>query len=277
MLPESLLPFALEGMIAPMLIAFAICGIAILFNLPGLFAAALAAASLAPCMLAPSAFPPAKLLEYLPYFGLAAFLLFLPFDLKKLPGTVLHGVRWLFSLAAVWLLLKPVLAKWSMQEAAGNISTIVLLWAMTWSHIETVSKERPAGVIMLAIAAVGGGIALYVASSALLGQMSLSLGIALASWLFVAQTSPDSRAGHSGIALAYTLFASLMLIGAYYSEIPRAIILLVLCTFLADKLVQVLVQLKPDFPDHSVIALTTTLALVPSAIVIGIVILNYFQ
>lgn len=273
----SLLPFALEGMIAPMLIAFAICGIAIWFRLRHLPAAALAAATLVPCMLAHTPiYPPARLLDYLPYFGLAAFLLFLPFDLKNVPGPFLHVIRWLFSLAAVWLLLKPMIAKWSIQEAAANLSVCTLLWAVIWDHIESVSKSRPTGMFMLVVAATGGGICLFEASSALLGQMSIAIGIALASWLFLTLVDPDMKPGHSGLAIAYTLFASLMLIGSYYSEIPRVVILLVLSTFLADLFVQILLQLKPDIPPRSAIRMTAALTLVPGSIVVGLSAMSFF-
>lgn len=273
----TLLPFALEGMVAPMLIVFAICGIAIWFRLPRISALGLAAASLAPIVLAYApAYPPSRLLDDLPYFGLAAFVLFLPFDLKNLPEIFRHGLCWLFSLALVWLLLRPMFAKWSIQEAAENLAACVAVWALIWSNIESVSKTRPTGIFMLAIAAAGGGVTLYAASNALLGQMSLSLGIALASWLFLARVDPGMKAGKSGLATVYTLFAGLILISAYYSEIPRGLILLVLSTFLADMLVQILLQFKPDISDSTANSITAGVALIPGAIVLGASALNLY-
>lgn len=268
---------ALYSVTVPLLVVFLACGAAIWFRLPLLSSAGLALAVMIPCLLAYGpTFPPSRLLDYLPILGLAAFLLFLPLDLKVFPGILPDGMRWLFSLLVVWLLLRPKIALWSFQETAANVSVVVLIWATIWSYLEAVSKTRRGGMLILTIAAFGGGIVLYFGGSIVLGRMGVALAVALASWLFLARISPGMRLGHAALGTVYTLFASLVLIGAYYSQIPRGIILLLIAAFAADLIVQIAAQLKPDMRPVSVTELTAALALVPISIVVWFSVGGYF-
>lgn len=271
-----MLSFALEGVSAPMLIVFLVCGAALRFGLPRLAPIGLALACLAPCLLAyPPELPPARLLDYLPVFGLAAFLLFLPFDLKDLPGIFPLAVRWLFVLFASWFMLRHKID--ALQDISENLALIVLLWATTWTYIDSASKTRKGGMLMLAIAAFGGGITLYFGSSATLGLMSTGIGTALASWLILSGLSAEMKPGRSGLAMAVTLFACLMLIGTYYSGIPRGAAILLLSVFASDLLIRTVVQIKPDITSRGAAELTAAVALVPVAILAWLSIGSYFQ
>ena len=265
---------ALETVTLPLFAVFAISGAAIRFGRQWLSPLGIALAALLPCMLAyMPAFPPSRLLDYLPILGFIAFLLFLPFDLKDIPFSIV--LKWLFSAAASWLLLRPRIPAWSFQEAAQNLIAVTLVWTAFWSYLEAVSGTRKSGILMLAIAAFGCGIVLYFDSSVVLGKMGIALGVALGSWLFLSAISPGLKFGHSGFAAAYTVFASLILIGGYYGQIPRGIIFLVLGALAAELPVRVLLQLNPEIRPRSAAAMTATLALIPVAIAAWISVGDY--
>lgn len=270
---EAIIQFALQGVLAPFIATLLTMGVAIRFGRrsPVFSGLALTAGFLAGYFVAyrPS-LPPVEIQDYFAYFAVAALGLFAVFDLKPLPAFLNTFVKILFSLVLIMIVVRPLTSQWGAEKTLQTVVAIMLVWITIWINLENGAKRQQSEALVVAIVAIGGGISIMLAYSALIGQLCLAAGVSLATWQLLHLFHPETRLGNTGVAIPGTVLASVLLTGYYYAAMPVAVVALLLVGLSATPMTAALRYFNPQMSETKSRIIRLLLAILPTAVALGL-------
>lgn len=195
-------------------------------------------------------FPPIDVTHWLPYFAIAAAIIGIRESVWDSSAPLRWGIRALFCLAVVWLLLRPFLQnQWTAFQGAlwlfglGAFS-LLLFWLLERLSEGTPSVAQPLVLIILASAS---SIVLVLSYSASLGQLAGCLAAALGAMTVLSFLISGVRLAPGGVPVVTALLTGLWVCGYFYASIPASSGLLLGASPAADWIGLRLSQQRPGW------------------------------
>jgi hypothetical protein len=159
---------------------------------------------------------PVQSTEWIPFIGLAAFVLAFVESVRHVPGWLVWFLRTCLLASVLYFLLRKQLP--DTLQLTGMLFAGIALWAV----ISVLARRLTAftAYVLLAVFAAGSGIGLVLSGSLLLGQLNGVLAASLAgcalavSWRYPLPAPPGS------VTVIMLPLLALWLCGNFYSELP---------------------------------------------------------
>lgn len=170
-------------------------------------------------------FPPGRATEMLFYIGIAGGLMCASEGLRgERRGPVSALSRLPLAVVAPWLLLRNLVGRWEVSEAAWQLGGAALFLWGTWTAFEAVARRRAGFLapLLLWLVVSAGAVAFVTTGSALYAQLSGTLAGLFGAALVVSLVRREMSLAHGTAGAVAIVFGCLCLGATHFSKLPTA-------------------------------------------------------
>ena len=218
-------------------------------------------------------FPPAQVMDWLPWLAIAAAAVLMPLEYFAAGKRLWFAAQVVLVGFSSWVMLPPATLEAGAATVASRLLPMTAAWLLAWRFLDAVNTPRQSGVALTCCAgALGFVVAL--GGSIVIGSASNSLMGALAAWLAIGVIGGWIPLPRALLGVAALWFGCMLFAAYFYAEMPPWLLGVVLLGLFSVRLAR-LATFDGERRRWRELALNAATAGVPLAVAVGYAVWNY--